>query len=326
MKIRKPVYPLFLLLIIVWTFAGCRKTKDEFVESNPLDYLEEAEHSPARILVDSLLKLESSALIPFPASGEYNCLSRPLFNDPVLFNLSKDGKDYIVKIDNNPGVGRYYSWPQGLALDSVNGSINVSASQSGYRYAVGFVKAGTKDTCLQNIIISGASYKDSIYVIGNNDTLVQPYFNADPNSVSICDASGDEDYPGNSGHANGNHRCEFDAEDNNGNKGRANKKHVKVRTVSGVINLKKTLEEGAFGSVNPPNGQGLIVPVYYKLNDKGGKALQKVSVQLVFFNSRADIPAELVQLVRRRREMTEARMLISPSGSPRPPLIVITRS
>ncbi|RYY09528.1 MAG: hypothetical protein EOO04_38255, partial [Chitinophagaceae bacterium] len=238
MKTLKPFIAVLVLLVILYNFAGCRKTTDEFIISDPLAYLAEPESFPVQVNLDSLLRLESGAPLVFPVSGTYNCLPRPLFKDSVLYNMSNGQKDFIVKVDNNPGKGKYYSWPQGLVIDSLSGSVNISASQSGYRYAVGFVRAGTRDTCLQNIIISGASYKDSVYVIGNDDTLAHPYFNADPNWQSICDASGDDDYQDENGHGNGNDKCEFDAEDNKGKKGRANSKHVKVRTISGVINLK----------------------------------------------------------------------------------------
>jgi hypothetical protein len=316
-----------ILLFIAYNFSACSKgDHDEFVETAAAANLAEPETFPALANLDSILRLETIAPIPFPKSGSYRCNIERIYKDSLLFDEKGDGKEFIVKVDKKPGTGKFYSWPVGLSIDSITGSINVTNSQGGYRYTVGFVKAGTKDTCLQDIIISGATYKDGVYVLGNNDTLALPYFNGNPAAGAICDQSGDDDYQDNNGHGNGNDKCEFDAEDHQGKKGRANSKHVKVRTVSGAINLKKTLEEGAFGSANPSNGQGIMVPIYYKLNDKGQKALQKVNVQVLYFNSQNEIPLSLVDYINRRKVRSESRTLITPDGNPRPPLIVITRS
>ena len=122
-----------------------------------------------------------------------------------------------------------------------------------------------------------------MYVLSNNDTLATPFFNADPNISSVCDPSDESDYPGN-GNGGGNDKCEFDdgSDDDNGNGSadepppgqRANDQKVRVRTKSGVINLKKTLGDGAFGP-NPQNGDRKEVTIYYRLNDCSSKSLQK---------------------------------------------------
>jgi hypothetical protein len=313
---------------VVSSLVACRK--DEFAEDTSLTatsiFLTESETFPGQLNLDSILKQETIGAVPFPSSGSYNCNIKPIFKDSILYNTSGSRNDYIVKPDNKPGEGKYYSWPMGMLIDSLTGEINVSASQGGIRYTIGFVKKGSRDTCLQNLILSGAWYKDSVYVLGKNDTLAFPFFNADPSAGSICDASGDDDYQDNSGHGNGNAKCEFDAEDYTGKKGRANGKHVKVRTISGIINLKKTLEEGAFGTVTPANGQSIIVPVFYKLNDKGAKALQKLNIQLIYYNTQADVPVALLDYIERKKLRIRNGALITPNGSPRPPLIVITRS
>lgn len=275
------------------------------------------------INIDSLLRTETPGAVPLPVNGR--CINGPIYPDSLIYLRPDGGADYIIYPINNPGVGKYYSWPQGLRLDSLTGSINVSASETGLRYKIGFVKKGTTDTCIRTIILAGASYIDSIYVLGNNDTLAYPYFNADPRTSSICDASDDTDYPGIPGRGNGNNKCEFDAADTRGKKGNANQKKVKVRTISGVINLKKTFEEGAFGP-NPVNGQAITVPIYYELNDQSGMALQKVDVQLVYYHSRSEIPAALINYIQEKRTDIISLSLILPLGNPRPPIIVITRS
>jgi len=319
MKKALIAYPI-VMLCLLYNFAGCTKNKDEFIET---DLFAEAETFPVLVNIDSILRLETIAPIPFPKSGKYNCNIAKLYKEPVLYNNGSD-KDVIVKVDKAPPPGKFYAWPMGLAIDVNNGSINVSASQGGYKYTVGYVKNGTKDTCLQDIIIAGASYKDSIYILGNNDTLAFPYFNANAASVSVCDASDDDDYHDPIRH--GNDKCEFDGEDHHGKGGHAAAKHVKVRTISGAINLKRTLEEGALGSADPVNGQGLVVPVYYQLQDQGNKAIQKINVQLIYYKSKSDIPAALRDYIIRKQTSINTFSLLSPYGNPRPPLIVITRS
>lgn len=326
MKTPLKSYFIAIVCVSIWLIS-CRKEKTPFpdeLSAAAQAQLTEPDRSPGIVNIDSLLALETNGAIPFPVSGSYNCkLKKPLYKESLLYNKSGSSNDFIVKAENELR-GKYYSWPKGLHLDSITGAINVSASQGGIKYTVGFVQTGYRDTCLQDIVLSGASYVDSIYVLGKNDSLAYPYFNANLATASICNVSGDEDYPGSGG--KGDDKCEFDAEDNKGKKGRANEKKVKVRTVSGVINLKKTLADGAFGSANPVNGQGLIVPVYYKLADQSAKALQKVNVQLIFFDKKSDIPVALLNYIQRKQTSIRGGRLISAGGDPRPPLVIITRS
>jgi len=322
----KTVISRFALIFLFSTVyvGGCSKSDEESVYSPlPVD-LSEPETFPFKVNLDSILQLEVIAPLPFPVSGKYNCAKPGLYHDSIFYNLGNAKSDFIVKSNVAPGSGKFFSWPMGLVIDSLTGSINVSASSPGYRYTVGYVKSGSRDTCLMDIVLAGASYKDQIYVLGQSDTLAFPYFNGEPSGPSPCDTSDDNDYPEKKG--KGNSKCEFDAEDAAGRHGRANKKNVKVRTISGIINLKKTLEEGAFGSSAPSNGQSIVVPVYYKLNDRGAKALQKINVQLLYFDRKEDIPVSLLSYMGRKRSRIDNRYIISPNGNPRPPLIVITRS
>jgi hypothetical protein len=201
---------------------------------------------------------------------------------------------------------------------------------------IGFVPTGGHDTCLTDITIGGVTYVDSVYVMAANDTLALPHFNANPTPTSICDASDDTDYPGNSGNGNGggNDKCEFDdgSDDDNGNGTadepppgqRANDQKVRVRTLSGIINLKKTLNDGAFGP-NPKNGDKKQITIYYRLNDCSVKALQKVKVDLIYYEKKSDIPVTLMNEVREKRNRFMEARIIAPDGKPRPPQIFVTR-
>lgn len=270
----------------------------------------QVEEEVSQIVVDSVLQTQVVAPVPVPAS--IHCTDGPEYKDSLIYRDSKSPENYIVKPVNNPGSGKYYSWPQGMVLDSITGSINVSKSETGLKYKIGFVKTGTKDTCVQIITLSGVSYLDSIYVLSKNQTLAHPYFDGNLQTASICIPNADDDDDDDD---DGNDKCEF----------KSNMKKVKVRTITGIIDLKKTLENKAFGN-NPVNGQFIKAAIYYKLNDKSKKASQKVDVQLVYYNTKSDIPKDLVEYVQQKRSDVMMKSIISSKGNPRPPLIIITRS
>lgn len=174
------------------------------------------------------------------------------------------------------------------------------------------MKSGAKDTCIQTIVLAGVSYVDSIHTLSKNQTVAHPYLNADVQTSSICIVAPDEDDDDDD---DGNDKCEF----------KSSSPKVKVKTITGAIDLKRTVENGAFGS-NPANGKTIKVSISYKLNDKSNKASQKMDVNLVYYERRSDIPQTLVDYVQQKRQDILKKELISTKGNPRPPLIIITRS
>ncbi len=252
-----------------------------------------------------------------------NCNAGPDYGNKLICPVWKGpNNDHIITPQNNPGPGKYFALPQGLVIDEATGAINVSKSECGARYMVGFVKSGSSDTCFKELIIGGVNYVDSIYVLSNNDTLAIPYFNADPSGTPFCDASDDNDYPPKgSGSSNANNKCEFDNELPPGQ--RANDQHVKVRTISGIINLKRSLDEGMFGAT-PKNGDSKDVTIYYRLSDCSNKALQKIKVRLIYYDKKSSIPQNLINDVKsKRNDFFQSRFIAS--LVPRPPQIIITR-
>ena len=160
-----------------------------------------------------------------------------------------------------------------MVIDSSTGAINVGQSASGQRYAIGFVKSGTKDTCLSSLIIGGVDYMDSIYVIADGQTEAVPYFNANPYLPNECQ--------GNS------NKCAFDIN------GSAARMKVIVDNNTGVIDLQKTLNGsgilgGAFGLL-PYNGQTITINLSYKLPDRSNNSMQHLNVQFQYYNSKSDI-------------------------------------
>jgi hypothetical protein len=170
--------------------------------------------------------------------------------------------------------------------------------------------------------VGGITYLDSVYVLEKNDTLAKPIYNANPATLPACDSSGDSDYPGNNGNGQGqgNNKCQFDVDPPSGQK--ANDKGLRVRTISGIINLKRTITDGvAFGTTTPANGATRQVTIQYRLNDNSGKALQKITVQLVYYNKVSDIPTALKNEVAAKRNNILTYRIVN--GKPRPPLLII---
>lgn len=245
-----------------------------------------------------------------------SCPAAPNYGDSIVYLKPKNGGDFFLDPLNNNGVqGTYLSWPEGLKINKNSGTINLSQSETGVRYNIAFIKKGTTDTCVSQLIVGGLTYMDAIYVLEQQDTLAKPVFNADPLSSSICDDSDDTDYPDNNG--NGNNKCVFD-DDVPGQ--RANDQKLRVRTKSGFINLKRSFDDGLFGN-NPKNGDTKKVQIRYRLNDGSQKASQKLTVQVMYYDKVSNIPVSLQQEVAGKRTNMFSYKIVN--GKPRPPLLII---
>jgi hypothetical protein len=137
-----------------------------------------------------------------------------------------------------------------------------------------------------------------------------PYFDANPNIASIC---------------TGGNSCSFDVT------GSAAAQKVIVNSSTGAIDLKKTLNGtsilslgGAFGLL-PTNGQTASATIYYKLNDGSNLALQHIDVTMVYYDSKSNMTAGLLNNIIGKLDDALLGHLILPGGNPRPPLIVIVR-
>jgi hypothetical protein len=240
--------------------------------------------------------------IPYPQSVSTDCPYLPNYSDSVVYSQpTTTGADYIIHPSNAPVPGRFLSWPAGLVIDSSSGAINVTQSITGTRYSVGFVKAGTKDTCLETVILSGADYADSVYVLANNENHALPFFEANSSNSSQC----------NSGPA-----CHFDIT------GSAKAMHVSMDNGHGNIDLPPTLT-GVFGN-NPVDGASATITFYYSLNDPSNNAVQKMEIQMMYYNSKSSIPQTLLNQVNAKRANGIVNNLIDFAASPRPPLLIIT--
>jgi hypothetical protein len=214
--------------------------------------------------------------------------------------------DYFVYPQNNQGIaGTYLAWPDGLNLNSKTGAIDLTKSETGQRYAMAFVRNGTTDTCMSQLIVAGAAYMDSVYVLSQSNYTSKPYFNANPYGVAPCQGTQGQG-------------CQFDYNNYAHNQG------IVIDQNTGFIDLQKTMQNSLFGLL-PLNGTTVYTTIYYKLNDNSNFAPQKIQLKLVYYNHKSDVPSPTLLTMTDYLLNTLNDLLISQGPSARPPLIVIVR-
>jgi len=247
-------------------------------------------------------------VVPYPDIPVAGCNNAPDYGDSIVYPQPASG-DFYVYPQNNQGVlGTYLSWPDGLKINAGTGAINLTQSETGQRYSIAFVKSGTNDTCMSQLIVGGAAYMDSVYVLSESDTTSKPYFNANPYAPSPCQGS--------SGTGSG---CQFDYNNYAHNQG------IEIDQKTGFIDLKKTMKQSPFGLL-PLNGTTVNTTIYYKLNDNSNYAPQKIQLKMIYYNRKSDIPISLLANVTNSLINTLNNLLISKGPSTRPPLIIIVRA
>jgi hypothetical protein len=283
-----------ILLLAFYGVISCKKSVDQPIQDNSGNI-----HNA----VDTTLALKT---IPYPVNPVQECNYAPDYGDSIVYTQPSSG-DYYVYPQNNQGLqGTYLSWPDGLNMNSKTGAIDLSQSETGQRYSVAFVKNGTTDTCLSQLIVSGASYMDSVYVLSQSDTTARPYFNANPYGVAPCQ--------GNQGQG-----CQFDYNNYAHNQG------IEIDQKTGFIDLQKTMKQSPFGLL-PINGTTVYTTIYYKLNDNSNYAPQNIQLKLVYYNHKSDVPTATLLTLTDKLFNTLNDLLISKGPSSRPPLIVIVRN
>ncbi len=317
MKNNLSKYPFLGLIAILLIVLSCEKSVTA-VDSNPNLPLRSFHPSPDNDTATNIVRSDTSTTPtppppPFPQAPApaASCSYMPVYGDSIIYPQPTSGQDYVVNPVNSPGAGKYFAWPVGMAIDSLTGAIDLTKSQTGMRYIIGFVKNGTTDTCLNTLIIGGVDYMDSVYVLDNGATTAAPYYEANPYLPPVCNGSG----PGSG--------CAFDVT------GSAAQQKVIVDPNTGIIDLQKTLNGtgllgGAFGLL-PLNGQTVTATIYYRLNDPSNNALQHIDVEIGYFNSRSQINNGLLNTLTGDLGNILSGNIISTSANPRPPLIIIVR-
>jgi hypothetical protein len=312
---KKKLHLISLLgLATLLILTSCQKSETDpaynlgSMRSAPQDSV----YNPPKVLINPTeLPPAPPPASPLPPP-QPSCPSLPIYGDTIIYPQPTNGSDYVVNPVNNPGSGKYLSWPVGMVLDSTTGAIDLTASETGMKYIIGFVASGTTDTCRTYLTIGGAAYSDSVHVLSLGETTAVPYFEANPTDLNLCQTS---------------NACHFDVT------GSAAKMKVIVNKSTGVIDLQKTLNGtgllgilgGAFG-ILPVNGQSVTTDIYYKIgDDPSNNALQKISVQLVYYDNTSLINGGLLGLVVTKLDNLVSGNPISTTSNPRPPLVVIVR-
>ncbi len=202
----------------------------------------------------------------------------------TIFYPAELPSDYVVK-PLAPLTGTYGAFPDGLKINALNGNIDITESETGLQYIVWFVAKGAKDTCKRYITVSGVNYTDSIYVLANNPGVATPVYNANPLQATDCKGG-----------------CEFDdGPDDDDGDGIADEppagqevipQGISMNKITGAINLRKSLQNGALGK-NPLPGTYKDFILNYRIGDKSSKALNKIGFRIYYYKTQSQIPASL---------------------------------
>jgi hypothetical protein len=195
----------------------------------------------------------------------------PLYEDSILYVQGTGRAAYLFKPVNTLINGTFVAWPKGLTIDPNTGEIDVLQSEPGSRYNIGFVDARTGDTAYRQIILAGVTYPDGIYYVNSTDSVLHPYYNASATAAWSSNAIFDDAPEG----------------------VRAIDQKLLVNTNNGVIDLRKSMQQGLFGD-NPQNGDRREISIYFRLNDKSQMNLLKTSVIVHYYNTLADVPQDLI--------------------------------
>lgn len=301
---KKNIYKGSLILVTIISFAiACKKSEDQ-----PIPDPNQNPNTGGIVHHDTTLTTPPAPAVPYPVSPVMECDFAPFYGDSIVYPQPPGSGDFYVYPQNNQGLeGTYLSWPVGLVLNSKTGAIDLTQSETGMRYSMAFVKSGTTDTCMSQLIVGGAAYMDSVYVLSLGNDMAKPYFDANPYGPPVCQG-GQGPGPG----------CQFDYNNYAKNQG------IAIDQSTGYIDLQQTMKKSMFNLL-PINGTTENTTIYYKLNDNSNNAAQKIQLQIMYYNHKSDIPPSLLASVVNNLLNTLTDLLISKSTSPRPPLIIIVR-
>jgi hypothetical protein len=293
-----------ILVMTICIAVACRKSVDQpILNNNNNSNTSTTGNIPHA--GDTTLSTPAVPVVPYPEAPASGCNFAPDYGDSIVYSQPASG-DYSIYPQNNQGIaGTYLAWPDGLSLNAKTGAIDLSKSETGQRYAMAFVRDGTTDTCMSQLIVAGAAYMDSVYVLSLSDYTSKPYFNANPYGVAPCQGTQGQG-------------CQFDYNNFAHNQG------IEIDQNTGFIDLQKTMQNSLFGLL-PLNGTTVYTTIYYKLNDNSNFAPQKIQLKLVYYNHKSDVPTATLLTMTDYLVNTLNNLLISKGPSARPPLIVIVR-
>jgi hypothetical protein len=311
------------------------------------------------LILSGLVACESSMIEdkdPDNGNGStFNC-DNFSYSD-TIFYINAAAENKIIPVQNNLN-GQFTAFPEGLQIDPVTGEIDINKSETGLKYKVTFSPASsTETTCEFELIVAGINYLDKIYILDQNDSLAIPIFNSNQAALSPCDDDDDdddddEDSSDDTGDdsssdddssdddssdddsSDDDYSCKFDELGPDSTK--LADLGIEVNTATGVIDLKKTLENKAFGE-NPQNGSTIDARMYYALQDNSLGALNGIDLRIFYFNTLNDIPQSLLDELEEKKSgilshapvpyFENARIMANnPRTKPRPPYLIIVAS
>jgi hypothetical protein len=244
-------------------------------------------------------------MVIMPKDYSMNCPGGPDYGDSVITSsATQGGQDYIIKPVNSPAQGRYFSWPAGLVINDTTGAINITRSETGQRYYIGYVQNNTKDTCLHSLVLGGASYIDSIYVQSKSgNSMAYPYFNGNSGNSDVCSQWWE---------------CAWDLSNN------ASQQHIVINRQTGSIDLGQSIQAGAFGRT-PVNGTTVNTTIFYMIGNGGMPAMQSLMLRVMYYDNLSSVPDSIRSVIATRRTGELSNTPNPTTPQTRPPYIVIVR-
>ncbi len=238
--------------------------------------------------------------------------SKLSYGSKELFMEASNGATIKTPVNKPKREGTFKAIPEGLALDPVTGAINVNESVSGMKYKVFYVSNNGRLIDSTPVVISGIDYEDAIVTVKNSvflntNDILSPVYNGDKSLKlprKLITAASDN---------------VFDETDLN-NDGKedlagAIQETLIVNKKTGAINLKASIRGGLFGSSSPSNGATKDITLYYRLNDKSNKALNKITLRVYYFKTQSDIPVSLTKILNDRKKISGRVSVDAPESS-----------
>jgi hypothetical protein len=224
------------------------------------------------------------------------------YGDSILY-LKPSGSNIIYPAEHRAGT--YSGFPDGIEVDDITGAINIENSETGLRYRITHTAPdGTITTTM--VVLSGVTFTDHFFRLSQGDSVANPVYNA--STSRILPISGSNFDEGNVANGGG----------------------CSVRTDNGKINLSESVRNGVFGHI-PVNDDKKEVEIKYRINDGSGKSLNKLKVLLYWYNTMADVPQYVWDILNDRASqgvflrgsMPGGTDIVNQLAKPRPPCIII---
>ena len=228
------------------------------------------------------------------------------YGDSILY-MKATGNNIIFPL--TPQTGSYSGFPEGIEIDAVTGAINLNNSETGLRYRITHVSPNG-DSTRTMVVLSGITFTDHFFRLSQGDSIAPPVYNANIfRTLPLNGSSFDE------GNVANNGGCS-------------------VKTDNGKINLAESVRNGVFGNNPPRNDDNKEIEIKYRINDGSDKSLNKLKVKLYWYNTMADVPQYLWDILNDRSSQgvflrngnisnTELAGRTEQLAKPRPPCVII---